>query len=44
MDGLRFLAEVGQRHLLPGLRIDVQTTFGRAGLVAYNAALEGGGC
>ncbi len=44
VDGVRFVAEVRQRHLLPGLRIEVQTVFGREGLVAYNAGFEPGGC
>jgi len=44
LDGIRFVAEQRQRHLLPGLRIEVQNVFGREGLVAYNAAFEPGGC
>jgi hypothetical protein len=44
VDGIRFVAEVRQRHLLPGLRIELQRAFGREGLVAYNVALEPGGC
>lgn len=44
VDGLRFVAEVRQRHLLPGLRIEVQSVFGREGLVAYNEAFAPGGC
>lgn len=42
--GLSFVAEARQRHLLPGLRVDVQEIFGREGLVAYNERLEPGGC
>ena len=44
MNGIRFVAEVRERHLVPGLRIDVQRVFGREGLVAYNTGLEPGGC
>jgi hypothetical protein len=42
--GVPFVAEAAQRHLLAGLRIDVQEIFGREGLVAWNEALEPGGC
>jgi hypothetical protein len=42
--GVRFLAEVHQRHLVEGLRIEVQRVFGREGLVAYSPRLEPGGC
>lgn len=44
MKGLRFVADVRERHLVPGLRIDVQRVFGREGLVAYNAGFEPGAC
>jgi hypothetical protein len=44
LDGIRFVSEARQRHLLSGLRIEVQSVFGREGLVAYNEALEPGGC
>lgn len=44
VDGIRFVAETRQRHLLPGLRIEVQRVFGREGLVAYNERFEPGGC
>jgi hypothetical protein len=43
-DGIRFLAEADQRHLVTGLRIEVQRVFGREGLVAYSPRLEPGGC
>jgi hypothetical protein len=43
-DGLRFLVEVRQKHLVPGLRIEVQKVYGREGLVAWNTAFEPGGC
>jgi hypothetical protein len=42
--GLSFVVEVRQRHLLPGLRVEVREVFGREGLVAYNERLEPGGC
>ncbi len=42
--GLSFVAEAGQRHLVEGLRIEVQEVFGRQGLVAYNGHFEPGGC
>jgi hypothetical protein len=38
------VAEVRQRHLVSGLRIEVQQVFGRTGLVAWNAALGPGEC
>ena len=44
MDGIRFVAETRQRHLLPGLRLEVQQVYGREGLVAYNESFEPGGC
>jgi hypothetical protein len=43
-DGVSFVAASHHRHLVPGLRIEVQRVFGREGLVAYNANLEPGGC
>lgn len=42
--GLSFVAEARQQHLVPGLRIEVQEVFGREGLVAYNVNLVPGGC
>lgn len=44
--GLTFVVEDRDRHLVSGLRIDVQDVHGRRGLVAYNAGSEpyGGGC
>jgi hypothetical protein len=38
VDGLTFLVEDRSRHLIPGLRIDVQEVYGRRGLVAYQGA------
>lgn len=43
-DGIAFVAEVRRRHLLPGLRIEVQRVFGREGLVAFNTGFEPGAC
>lgn len=43
-NGVSFVAEARQSHLVSGLRIEVQRVFGREGLVAYNAGLEPGGC
>jgi hypothetical protein len=43
-EGISFVAEVRQRHLVPGLRIEVRQVYGREGLVAYNAGFEPGGC
>jgi len=43
-DGLRFLVEARQKHLVPGLRIEVQKVYGREGLVAWNTGFEPGGC
>jgi len=40
VDGLTFVVEDQDRHLIPGLRIDVQEIYGRRGLVAYNEGLE----
>jgi hypothetical protein len=42
--GIQFVAEQRQRHLVPGLRIEIQRLFGREGIVAYNSYLEPGGC
>ncbi len=44
MDGIRFVADVRQRHLVPGLRVEVQRVLGREGLVAYNVAFEPSAC
>lgn len=41
--GIPFVVEARQRHLVAGLRIEVQRVFGREGLVAWNAS-SGGGC
>ena len=43
-DGISFVSDVRQRHLVPGLRIEVQRVFGQEGLVAWNENLEPGGC
>lgn len=43
-NGVSFVADSHQRHLVPGLRIEVQRVFGREGLVAFNENLEPGGC
>ncbi len=43
-EGISFLAEAHQRHLVPGLRIEVQRVLGREGLVAYNTGFEPGAC
>lgn len=40
VDGLTFVVEDRDLHLIPGLRIDVQTVYGRKGLVAYNQGQE----
>jgi len=37
------VVEARQRHLVPGLRIEVQRVFGREGLVAWNEGAGGGG-
>lgn len=43
--GIPFVVEARQRHLVPGLRIEVQRVFGREGLVAWNeGGLGGGAC
>lgn len=42
--GLTFLVEARLRHLVPGLRIEVQRVLGREGLVAWNAGGDPGGC
>jgi hypothetical protein len=42
--GIRFVSDLRQRHLLAGLRIEVQAVLGREGLVAYSSAFEPGGC
>ena len=39
IDGLTFVVEDRDMHLIPGLKIEMQTIYGRRGLVAYN-----GGC
>lgn len=41
--GIPFVIEDRLRHLVPGLRIEVQRVLGREGLVAWNGG-GGGGC
>ncbi len=43
-DGIAFLADARQRHLVPGLRIEVQRVLGREGLVAFNTGFEPSTC
>ena len=43
VDGLTFLVEDRDRHLIPGLRIEMQTVYGRRGLVAFNQGMEPSG-
>jgi hypothetical protein len=43
VDGVPFVLEAHRRHVVAGLRIEVQTVFGREGLYAWNERL-GGGC
>ncbi len=43
-EGIAFLADARQQHLVPGLRIEVQRVLGREGLVAYNTGFEPGTC
>ncbi len=43
-EGIPFVAEVRQKHLVPGLRIEVQRVLGREGIVAYNTAFEPSAC
>lgn len=43
VDGITFVVEDRDLHLVAGLKIDVQTVYGRKGLVAYNQGLEPGG-
>jgi hypothetical protein len=42
--GIAFVVEARQRHLVPGLRIEVQRVLGREGLVAWNEGSGGGAC
>lgn len=45
VDGLTFVVEDRDLHLIPGLKIEMQTIYGRRGLVAYNeGAGPGGDC
>ena len=43
VDGITFVVEDRALHLIPGLKIDVQTIYGRKGLVAWNDGFEPGG-
>jgi hypothetical protein len=43
VDGLTFVVEDRDRHLIPGLRIEVQSLYGSRGLVAWNAGSEPSG-
>lgn len=43
VDGLTFVVEDRSRHLIPGLKIEMQTIYGRRGLVAYNGGFEPSG-
>ena len=43
-DGIPFVAEVRQRRLVRGLRIEVQRVLGREGLVAYNLGFDRSTC
>ncbi len=42
--GISFLADARQKHLVAGLRIEVQRVLGREGLVAYNLGFEPSAC
>lgn len=44
VDGISFVAERGQQHLLPGLRVEVRRVFGREGLFASNELFQASGC
>lgn len=43
-DGITFVVEDRDLHLIPGLKIDVQTIYGRRGLVAYHGDDPFSGC
>ena len=43
-EGISFLADARQQHLVSGLRIEVQRVLGREGLVAYNMGFEPSAC
>ncbi len=43
VDGLTFVVEDRDRHMIPGLRIELQTIYGRKGLVAFNQGQEPSG-
>lgn len=43
VDGLTFVVEDRDRHMIPGLRIEIQTIYGRKGLVAFNQGFEPSG-
>jgi hypothetical protein len=42
--GLSFVTEARQKHLVQGLKVEVREIYGREGIVAYNSSFEGGGC
>ena len=43
VDGITFVVEDRDLPMVSGLKIDVQTIYGRRGLVAYNQGFEPGG-
>ncbi len=43
-EGISFLADGREQHLVAGLRIEVQRVLGREGLVAYNMGFEPSSC
>jgi len=42
--GVPFVVEAHKRHLVPGLRIELQRVLGRQGLVAWNAGSGRSSC
>ncbi len=42
--GIAFVTEARQRHLVRGLRVEVQRVLGREGLVAYNLGFDPSAC
>ncbi len=43
-EGIPFVTDARSRHLVPGLRIEVQRVLGREGIVAYNLGFEPSTC
>jgi Fe-S cluster assembly iron-binding protein IscA len=43
VDGITFVVEDRDLPMVSGLKIDVQTIYGRKGLVAWNQGIEPGG-